>query len=249
MVVDLFSLHNRIALVSGASRGIGRAIAMGLAEAGASVVGIGTSATPADGSLPGVTYRVGDVTDAPGFRALCREIAAMHDYLDIYVHAAGVSLPNTSPEEVVRRFARTVEVNLTAAFTCCLAAAEAMDVVRGGSIILITSINAHLGFPQNPGYVASKAGLAGLTRALAIDLGERNIRVNAIAPGYIRTAMTEASYGDPTRREARLQRTILKRWGTPGDLVGAAVFLASDASAYVTGQEIVVDGGWMAKGL
>jgi gluconate 5-dehydrogenase len=213
------------------------------------VIGVATSDLP-KGEVPaGITYRVVDVTDAPRFRAICREITAAHERLDIYIHAAGVSLPDAGPEDTLRRFVRTVEVNLTAAFTCCLAAAEAMDPTYGGSIVLITSINARLGFPHNPGYVASKAGLAGLTRALALDLGERNVRVNAIAPGYIRTAMTEASYRDPTRRSARLHRTILKRWGIPEDLVGAAIFLASDASAYVTGQELVVDGGWTAKGL
>ena len=120
---------------------------------------------------------------------------------------------------------------------------------RRGSIINLTSINSVRGFPGNPGYVAAKAGLAGLTRALAVDLAADGIRVNALAPGYIRTAMTEQSYADPIRNDDRRRHTLLGRWGNPDDVVGGAVFLASDASAYVTGQELFVDGGWTANGL
>ncbi|MGH2405882.1 MAG: SDR family oxidoreductase [bacterium] len=245
---DLFSLRDRVALVSGASRGIGLAIAAGLAQAGAAVVGFGTSVAPQAG-LGDVTYQRCDVTDAGAFAGLCDGVVSDHGRLDVYVHAAGISLQSDPSRDRADTFARTVEVNLTAAYRCCLAVSERMAPDRGGSIIAITSIGALLGFPQNPGYASSKGGLRMLTKALALDFAERRIRVNAIAPGYVRTAMTEASYQDPRRFEERLQRTILKRWGTPQDLVGAAIFLASDASSYVTGQEIVVDGGWTAKGL
>lgn len=247
-VEDLFSLRARAALVSGASRGIGLAIATGLAQAGAVVVGLGRSLEPQVGAA-GITYRRCDVTDAATFARLCDALVADHGRLDVYVHAAGISLYREVPADPAGTFARTVEVNLTAAYRCCLAVSERMAADRGGSIIAITSIGARLGFPQNPGYAASKGGLRLLTRALALDLAERRIRVNAIAPGYVRTAMTEESFNDPRRYEERLQRTILKRWGTPEDLVGAAIFLASDASSYITGQEIVVDGGWTVKGL
>lgn len=246
---DLFSLRGRVALVSGASRGIGLAIATGLARAGAAVVGLSTSAEPQGGLGEVVTYRQCDVTDAEAFARLCDNIVRDHGHLDVYVHAAGISLQDHPRIDPVGGFARTVEVNLIAAYRCCLAVSERMVADRGGSIITITSIAGHLGFPHNPGYVASKGGLRLLTKALALDLGERHIRVNAIAPGYVRTAMTEASYQDPRRYEERVQRMIIKRWGAPEDLIGAAIFLASEASSYVTGQEIVVDGGWTAKGL
>ena len=114
---------------------------------------------------------------------------------------------------------------------------------------MISSINATLGFPDNPGYVAAKGGLTAMTRALAVDLGKRQIRVNSIAPGYVHTKMTELSYQDSDTHKERMRRTILGRWGEPEDLAGAAIFLASKASAYVTGQEILVDGGWSVKGL
>ena len=245
---DLFSLRARVAVVSGASRGIGLAIASGLARAGAAVVGLGTSAAP-QASQEGMAYHRCDVTDAAAFVRLCDGVVSDHGHLDVYVHAAGISLQGEPLADPAGTFARTIEVNLTAAYRCFLAASERMAPSRGGSIIAITSIGGLMGFPLNPGYVASKGGLRLLTRALALDLGERRIRVNAIAPGYVRTAMTEASYQDPRRYEERLARTILKRWGAPEDLIGAAIFLASDASSYITGQEIVVDGGWTAKGL
>jgi gluconate 5-dehydrogenase len=123
-----------------------------------------------------------------------------------------------------------------------------MKAHGSGSIINITSINAELGFPGNPAYVAFKGALKQLTKALALDLGP-SIRVNAIGPGYFRTDMTRKSWGDDTMRQERSSRTILGRWGVPDDLAGAVIFLASDASAYVTGIDLYVDGGWLAKGL
>jgi len=124
-----------------------------------------------------------------------------------------------------------------------------MKSAGGGSIINITSLNAELAFPGNPAYMASKGALRQLTRSAAYDLAPYGIRANNIAPGYIKTAMTEKSYNNQQLYEARQSRTILGRWGTPGDLAGAAIFLASNASSYITGQDLYVDGGWNIKGL
>jgi gluconate 5-dehydrogenase len=118
-----------------------------------------------------------------------------------------------------------------------------------GSIINITSLNAELAFPDNPAYMAFKGALRQLTRSLALDLGGRGVRANCIAPGYIRTDMTRASWSDSTREKARASRTVIGRWGMPADLAGAVIFLASDASAFVTGHDLLVDGGWSIKGL
>ena len=239
----LFSLKGRHALVTGASRGIGASLAQGLAAAGAEVVGIGRSPRP-ESEMARVEYRSLDISDNEAVTALCATLPR----LDILVNAAGISLPlgDESPET---RFGRTLEINLTAAYFCCLTAAAAMKRNGGGSIINVTSIGSVLGFPGNPGYVAAKGGLRMLTRALAVDLGSDGIRVNNLAPGYVRTRMTEASFSDPVLNEQRRRHTCLGRWGEPADLVGAAIFLASDASAYVTGQDIFVDGGWTAKGM
>jgi gluconate 5-dehydrogenase len=175
-------------------------------------------------------------------------LAKKHGTIDVLVNAAGVTLPAASgSEEEFSNFEQMLKINLSAPFACCLAARPHMRA--GASIINITSIGSVLGFPGNPGYVAAKGGLRMMTKALAVDYGTSGIRVNALAPGYIHTDMTTKSFADPKMNEQRRKHTCLDRWGKVDDLVGAAVFLASDASAYVTGQDIFVDGGWTAKGL
>ena len=124
-----------------------------------------------------------------------------------------------------------------------------MKKQKSGSIINITSIAAEFGFANNPSYVSSKGALKQMSKAMAVDLGDHGIRVNCICPGYIRTDMTEKSFNNETLHEERLRNMIIPRWGSPNDLVGAAIFLSSDASSYVTGSDLVVDGGWCAKGM
>jgi NAD(P)-dependent dehydrogenase (short-subunit alcohol dehydrogenase family) len=243
----LFSLNGRVAVVTGGSRGIGHALADGLAAAGATVIAVARSAGPDTPFSQSVRYLSVDV--ALGLEEALAAIAAEHGRLDILVNAAGISLaadPET-PGSALDTFDRTINVNLRAAYANCLAASRFMS--DGAAIINVTSIGAHSGFPGNPGYVASKGGLRLLTKALAVDLGPRGIRVNALAPGYIHTAMTAGSHADPVRHKQRADHTCLGRWGSVDDLVGAAVFLAGDASRYMTGQDLVIDGGWTAKGL
>lgn len=246
-IAQLFSLEGRTVIVAGASRGIGEAIANGFAGAGARVVGCGRSAPDVRAEQRRFEYRSCDVTDGAAFEGLCDEVRAIYGRLDAYVFAAGITLPVSAGEQSVEAFEQTLSVNLVAAYRSALNVARCMK--DSGSIVFVTSIGSLLGFPGNPGYLASKGGLRQLARGLALDLGSRGIRVNMLAPGYIYTRMTEASYNDPTQHAARASRTMLGRWGKPEELVGAAIFLTSDASAYMTGQDLIVDGGWTAKGL
>jgi NAD(P)-dependent dehydrogenase (short-subunit alcohol dehydrogenase family) len=237
-----FSLQGKTAVVTGASRGIGAAIASGFVAAGAKVFGLSRSGTAPNG----VTAIACDLADDIAIGRAFDQVAKS-DALDVLANAAGISLPADSASEL-KRFRDTLATDLTGVYAAILAAHPLMKKT-GGSIINITSINSVRGFPGNPGYVAAKAGLSGLTRALANDFAPDGIRVNALAPGYVATEMTAKSFADPAMHEDRRRHTMLGRWGQPDDMVGAAIFLASPASAYVTGQELFVDGGWTAKGL
>jgi NAD(P)-dependent dehydrogenase (short-subunit alcohol dehydrogenase family) len=241
----LFSLRGRSAIVTGASRGIGWALAEGLAQAGASVVAVARSGRPAESFSAAVEYRSCNVLDIPAFE-VCRDAAIERaGRLDILVNCAGISISSHE----IDTFDQTIETNLRGPYLCARAVTATMRERGRGSIINVTSLASFRGFPDNPGYSAAKGGLRHLTRSLAYDLGPDGIRVNNLVPGYIATDMTAASNADPVAHEQRSKHTMLGRWGHPDDLMGAAIFLASDASAYVTGQDIVVDGGWLAKGL
>lgn len=242
----LFSLDGKVALVAGASRGIGLAIAQGLVEFGARVTGCGRSNIP-DGI--GFEYIPCDVSSQENVSRLFNDLRNREGGLDVYIHVAGITLPVGGMEHDLNVFETTLDINLTSAYRASMEAVRLMSDSGGGSVIFITSIGSILGFPGNPGYVAAKGGLRMLAKAMALDFGRHNIRVNSIAPGYIHTSMTANSHADPKLHAERLARMILPRWGTPEDIVGAAIFLASDASAYITGHDLVVDGGWTAKGL
>lgn len=242
--LELFSLEGRTAVVTGGSRGIGRAIACGLREAGARVLSLARTAI-ADGEFAhGICHRVCDVVDLTAFEMAVAEFLA-GETLHVLVNAAGITRPGGSLAD----FDETIAVNLRAPYRTSIAAASRMGNWADGSIINVTSLAAWRGFPNNPAYAAAKGGLSQITRALAYDLGAKGIRVNNLVPGYIMTDMTFGSWSDPTTQSERQRHTMLGRWGRPEDLVGAAVFLSSRASGYITGQDIIVDGGWLAKGL
>lgn len=241
-----FDLRGRKAVVTGASRGIGAAIAQGLAGAGAEVLGLSRSGGTDNA---GIVHKRCDLTDSAAVSAVFDDLARQWTSLDVLVNSAGISIPPGDVRNELDRMRRTLETNVVAVYAAVLAARLLLTKSGRGSIINVTSINSVRGFPGNPGYVAAKAALSGLTRALAVDLAREGIRVNALAPGYVHTAMTAESFSDPVLNAQRSRHTILGRWGEPADLAGAAIFLAGDASTYVTGQELFIDGGWTANGL
>ncbi len=245
-VESLFSLEGKTAIVTGCSSGIGAAIAKAFVAAGASVVGVSRSLNPEDAALASI-YAKCDVRDSCTFESLCEATVNRTGRLDILVNAAGITQPIVAQNDKYSVFANVLEVNLIAAYRCADIAASFMR--EGGSIINVTSIGSLQGFPGNPGYVASKGGLRLLTKALAMDLAEKGIRVNSLVPGYIKTDMTKKSHDDSKMHQERLSRMMLKRWGGVDDIASVAIFMASNASSYMTGADVIVDGGWTAKGL
>ena len=242
---ELFSVRNKSVIVTGASRGIGYEIASGFAKAGAIVTGIGRSEKESLSNL--FDYQICDIRDKDSFLNLCHSTYNTLKKINVLVNAAGITLPLGSTGNSKIPFVKILETNLIAAFNCCSIVSSFMK--KGDAIINITSIGAKLAFPDNPGYQASKGGLAALTRSLAYDLSKNNIRVNSIVPGYIRTQMTQEGFDNNELRSEREGRMLINRWGETKDLIGAAIFLASDASSYVTGTDICVDGGWSIKGI
>lgn len=249
LLSDLFGLEGRVAIVAGASRGIGASIANGLVGAGAHTVGVGRSKVSSAELDEKVQYVSCDVTDNIAFGKICNDLSEQKGKIDILVFAAGITYPTNLAWQSITDFNQTIEINLTSAFSCIKEVVPFMEKADGGSIVNVTSICAEFGFPNNPAYVAAKGGLKMLTKAMAYDLAPKNIRVNNLSPGYILTDMTRESHDDPARHDERLKHMLIKRWGKPNDLVGAAIYLASPASAYATGIDLVVDGGWSAKGL
>ena len=236
-MMELFSLKSKVAVVTGSARGNGKAIADGLRDFGATVIGLDV--------IEDENSILCDITNQEEVNR------CLEDYpiVDILVNNAGVSFPGTFLDYPDDLWEETYRVNLKAPFNLMQNIAKKMKDNSGGSIINITSLNSELAFPDNPSYVSFKGALKQLTKSAALDLGKYNIRVNNVGPGYFKTDMTKGSWEDKQKNKERTEKTVLNRWGTPKDLVGISVFLASDASSYITGQDIYVDGGWLIKGL
>ena len=247
----MFRLDGKVALITGAASGIGAAIAEALAEAGARVAVHGNR-RPANETAE----RIGgsakafaaDLSEAGGPADLFAAVLAQFGQIDLLINNAGTIHRAAAEEVALEDWNRVLQVNLTSVFQLSqLAARDLIQRNTGGKIVNIASLLSFQGGIRVPAYAASKGGVAQLTKALANEWAARNIQVNAIAPGYIATTNTEALRADETRNRQILERIPAGRWGEPSDLAGAAVFLCSRASDYITGSVLAVDGGWLGR--
>lgn len=253
MIHDSFKLEGKVALVTGASTGLGAAIAIALAEAGADVACHGNTHAP-DASCEAVNKAgrqgfalTGDLGERETPRRLMDETIDHFGQLDILVNNAGTIRRAPATEYAEEDWATVIEVNLSSVFRLAQLAGRHMIERGRGKILNIASLLSFQGGITVPAYAASKGGVAQLTKALANEWAAKNINVNAIAPGYMRTDNTRALQQDETRNRQILERIPAGRWGEPSDLGGAAVFLCSAASDYINGHVLVVDGGWMGR--
>ncbi len=254
MILDRFKLDGKVALVTGASAGLGAAIAVALAQAGANVVAHGNSREPDPtcelikrAGRRTLALR-GDLVDKTVPQQLIGQTLEEFGRLDILINNAGIIRRAPATDYTEEDWATVIEVNLSSVFRLSqLAGREMITQGKGGKVVSIASLLSFQGGITVPAYAASKGGVAQLTKALANEWAKYRINVNAIAPGYMRTANTAALQADETRNRQILERTPAGRWGEPEDVAGAAVFLSSPASDYVNGHVLVVDGGWLGR--
>lgn len=254
-ILQAFSLQGKTALVTGCKRGIGKAVALALAEAGADIVGVSASLESSGSAVEREVIALGrkftgytcDFADRSALYSFIAEVKKNHPTIDILFNNAGTILRKPAAEHPDEYWDKVMEVNLNAQFILSREIGREM-IARGyGKIIFTASLLTFQGGINVPGYAASKGGIGQLAKALANEWAPKGVNVNAIAPGYISTDNTEALRADADRSAAILARIPAGRWGQADDLQGAAVFLASAASDYVSGIVLPVDGGWLGR--
>lgn len=254
MILDQFKLDGKVALVTGCKRGIGKAMALGLAEAGADIIGVSASL----GSGSAVEEAVSalgrkfkgyacDFSDRAALLAFIEKVTGEFPQIDILVNNAGTILRAPAAEHSDAYWDKVIEVNLSAQFVLSREIGKRMIARGSGKVIFTASLLTFQGGITVPGYAASKGGIGQLTMALSNEWAGKGVQVNAIAPGYIATDNTQALQDDPERSQSILGRIPAGRWGQPEDFAGPVVFLASPASDYLSGHVMVVDGGWMGR--
>lgn len=253
MILDSFRLSGKNALVTGSSRGMGAAIAIALAQAGANVAVHASRAVPEDViqqvAAAGVRHiaLTSDLTEPDNAAGLVAATIASLGSIDILVNNAGITRRAPAVDYSTSDWEDVLATNLSSVFRLCQVAGRTMLAQGSGKIINIASLLSFQGGITVPAYAAAKGGVAQLTKALANEWAARGVQVNAIAPGYMATELTQALQDDQTRSRQILERIPAGRWGSPQDVAGAAVFLASAASDYISGHVLVVDGGWLAR--
>jgi len=237
LISNLFSVNRKICIVTGALGGIGNTISNLLEINGAIVIKIDIL----EKRKQDKNYFKVDIKDNNEIKKVINSIYKKYRRIDALLNIAGVSDPSN--------FKNNIDVNLTSVYELTNIVTEKMVKRKKGSVVNFTSLNAELGFKNNLGYLSSKGGLKQLTKGFAMDYSSKNIRFNNVGPGYFKTNMTAKSYNNKVKRNERLSRILMNRFGYPEDLFGIIVYLISDASSYVTGQDFYIDGGFLAKGI
>jgi len=253
--MEPFNLTGKVALVSGCSRGIGKAMAVALAEAGADIIGVAAHMETSGSVVEQEIQALGrsfsgyncDFSDRKALYSFIEDVKAKHPQVDILINNAGTILRKPAAEHPDEYWDTVMEVNLNAQFVLSREFGKEMVERGSGKIVFTASLLTFQGGITVPGYAASKGGIGQLTMALANEWAGKGVNVNAIAPGYIATDNTQALQDDPVRSEQILGRIPAGRWGQPEDFKGPVLFLASDAANYVHGTTLLVDGGWMGR--
>lgn len=254
-VMNQFRLDGKTALVTGARRGIGKAMTLGLAEAGADIIAVSANLEASGSEIEKAVTALGrsfagyrcDFAKRDDLYRFIDQATADHPVIDILINNAGTVLREPAERHPDEYWDKIINTNLSAQFVLSREIGKRMLARGSGKIIFTASLLTFQGGITVPGYAASKGGVGQLTKALANEWAGRGVQVNAIAPGYVRTDVTEALQNDPDRYRAILERIPAGRWGEIDDFKGPAVFLASAASDFVTGEILVVDGGWMGR--
>lgn len=253
--LELFNLTGKTALVTGCNKGIGKAMAIALAEAGANIIGVSANMPLTGSEIENEIFASGksfkayecDFSDRDSLKNFIEKVLAENEQIDILVNNAGMILRNPVAEHSDEFWDKVMAVNLDAQFILTREIGKRMIEQGSGKIIFTASLLSFQGGVNVPGYAASKGAIASLIKAFANEWASKGINVNGIAPGYIATDNTEALRNDPERSKSILSRIPANRWGTPEDFKGVTVFLASAASDYLNGTIVIVDGGWMGR--
>lgn len=253
-VLEQFGLDGRVAVVTGGSKGLGKSMGHAFCEAGASVVLCSRSQAAVEAAAAEIAAQSGgrcvgmacDVTDPGQVAGLVASVRERFGAVDIWVNNAGMNIRHPVEDFPVAEFEQIVDVNLKGVWLCCRAVSPVMKAQGRGSVINVASVLGTIGLAERTAYCSSKFGVVGMTKTLALEWAPFNVRCNALCPGPFLTEINHALLSDPAKVQAVVGQTALKRWAELREIQGPALYLASDASSYMTGAVLVVDGGWSA---